>query len=60
MFFNLLYIEVVQQEIFLGARSSKKRSLLEVNEHYESECNAKIALLDNFYRKKFFIRVKIS
>ena len=46
--------------MFLGTRSSKKRSLLEVNEHYESECNAKIALLDNYYRKKFFIRVRIS
>ena len=29
-------------------RSSKKRSLLYVNEHFESERNDKVALLDSF------------
>ena len=34
--------------LILGLRSSKKRSLLDVNEHFESERNDKVALLDSF------------
>ena len=33
----------------LGLRSSKKRSLLFVNEHFESKRNDKVALLDSFF-----------
>ena len=35
--------------LILGLRSSKKRSLLDVNEHFESERNDKVALLDSFF-----------
>jgi hypothetical protein len=40
--------EVAEQELILGARSSKKRSLLCVNEHFESKRNTKVALFCNF------------
>ena len=41
--------------LILGLRSSKKRSLLYVNEHFESERNDKVVLLDSFLfmRKKY-------
>ena len=41
---TLNLVEVVLQELVLGARSTKKRSLLRVNEHFEYE----ITLLDGF------------
>ena len=43
--------------LILGLRSSKKRSLLCVNEHFESKHNDKVALLDSFY---FSIRRKLA
>ena len=42
-------LEVVEQVIVLGARNSQNRSLLNVNEDFANECNAKISLLYGFY-----------
>ena len=35
--------------LILGLRSPRKRSLLNVNEHFEGKRNDKVALLYNFY-----------
>ena len=44
IFYLLGHFRVILEEQVLGMRSMKKRSLLSVNEHFEYEHNAEIAL----------------
>ena len=44
---QIIYLqESIQQVLFLGLRSPRKRSLLGVNEHFKGKRNAEIALFE--------------
>ena len=45
----LIYLKLYNKRYFEAGRSPRMRSLRKVNEHFEDEPDAQIALLDSFY-----------